>query len=508
MKLLHFLFSLLLGLLLLATDAYATDLYVASNCSGQPTPCYTTGQAAANATGPSDTVYFRAGTYAGFTASNSGSAGNYITFRPYQSEVVTIAGSSVACGGGYPTLICIPTSSAYVTIQGFKVDGGVAITQGIEIDAPYARVLYNEVYQTGGTGIACYLYFGGTTTVGWDCHDGVIQGNVIHDTNQANIEQSGGHRRNTGTNWGAGTIANDGAYNMQFLDNVVYFNHGEGLTVVGAGHLVRGNIVADNWSANIYCATCRNTTFDRNFAYVSSDARTYPLVTSTNQNNPAGFSGGDCDPVCAPMHDLTITNNVFNGGLFRYSVGGGFPDTNSKIYGNTMIMDNSIQGVGLEYRNAGTSITNLVIRNNIIYMTQDPAGVGAMRIDPALTSSTISNNIYYRSAGERYDYAGSIYTSLASWASASGDSNSLATNPLLIDASTVPCRLWVDPRGSLGAPCSVATVLASRNGKYCLRSDSPAIDAGISAIATGVSVPSNHASGRPDIGACQTFGVK
>lgn len=465
--------------LLIAVKVEATDRYVAASCSGQPTPCYTTAQAASNAAVAGDTVYFRAGSYAAFTVANSGTLGNPITFRNYNNETVTITGSPPDCGTGDGTSMICVNAVNYITINGLILHGSGTSTSGIQIShASFINLLNSEIRYAGQTGVAIYYA---------DTHDILVQNNVWHDNVQANIEQSGSFRQGactrpitgSGCDWGAGFNAGYNTYNINVIDNVAYFNHGEALTISGFNSVVRGNMVTDNWSANLYCTACYNTLYERNFIYVTPDFAAYPLMPgwSTNKVVYEGLSISSGDP---GVHDLTgivVANNILGGGINRWQYGTVFSDNGNQILNNTLITNPGEQGnAGIWWKNPGGTVSNLVVRNNLIHRTANGSGGGAIQLNN-ISSATVSNNIYYDTTGTALTYNAVTYSSLASWAAASGDSNSLVANPLLVNASATPCRLWVDPRGGLGAPCSIATARAQA-ANYALQATSPAKDHG------------------------------
>jgi Concanavalin A-like lectin/glucanases superfamily len=479
-------------LLLFSASVQATDRYVASctngistynpttgSCTGGSSLVYSTAQNASTVAVAGDTVYFRAGTYAGFTVANSGTAGNYITFRNYTGETVTISGSPPDCGTGDGTSMICVNAVNYVEINGLILHGSGTSTSGIQIShAAFINLLNSEIRYSGQTGVAIYYA---------DTHDILVQNNVWHDNIQGNIEQSGQFRQGTcqaalglgGCSWGAGFVAGYGTYNINVIDNVSYFNHGEGLTIAGSNSVVRGNIVTDNWSANLYCTACFNTTFERNFAYTTPDFAAYPLMPVYFQNRLVyeGLSISSGDP---GVHDLTgiiVANNILGGGLNRWQYGTVFSDNGNQVLNNTMITSpGAIGSTGLWWQNPGGTVTNLVVRNNLIHRTANGSGVGAIQLND-ISSAAVNHNIYYDTTGTTLIYNGVTYGSYASWASASGDSSSFVANPLLVDGSAVPCRLWVDPRGGLGAPCSIATARA-QTANYAPQAGSQAIDNG------------------------------
>jgi len=116
------LFFVLWFLLSASTVASATTLYVYPNCSGKPTPCYTTPQAAANIVNPGDTVIVGNGTYTGgstyvLSINRAGTSSNWITFRAENQWGAVLDGNNFASGYG----IQFGDNAAYLVVDGLDI---------------------------------------------------------------------------------------------------------------------------------------------------------------------------------------------------------------------------------------------------------------------------------------------------------------------------------------------------------------------------------------------------
>src|SRR5262249_10987111 len=230
----------------LCSQAFATDRYVdqgCSNgngyvpatraCSGGTALVYATGQACANAAIAGDTCLVRGGTYnvsvgnTFITSAASGNSSNPIIFKAYPGETPII---SLPIDNNDPdTFGFIILSNHDIIIDGFTIIGGAngIVTYG---GTNGIQALNNTVSFQYGTGI---IFYGGST-------NGIIRNNLVHDTNRVNWP------RGNSNNWGAGITAGNGSGGTLIEDNVVYWNHGEGISCYYGSDdcIIRGNIVA------------------------------------------------------------------------------------------------------------------------------------------------------------------------------------------------------------------------------------------------------------------------
>jgi uncharacterized protein YdeI (BOF family) len=109
-----FLVQMSVALLLLCWTGLAqATLYTVKTSGGT----FSTLQACANTAVAGDTCEVYAGSYAGWTQSTNGSAGNPITFTAHTGDTVTLTGNRAI----------LATNAQYITINGFRFTGGQAI---------------------------------------------------------------------------------------------------------------------------------------------------------------------------------------------------------------------------------------------------------------------------------------------------------------------------------------------------------------------------------------------
>lgn len=440
-----------------------------------------TGQKAANVAVAGDTIYFRDGSYAGFTVINSGNPGNYITFKNYGTENVIIdAQLGKVPGTNVQDDVINLSNRSYIIIDGFNITGNTAASGthtgrahvNVEMGPSSFIILQNcKISFSWGTGIGIYN----------EAHDIIVQGCRIFENAKDNFPRGAAPDR--GDDWGAGMIAFHGCYNILFKDNLIYWNHGEGVTAGDHSHDVvfDGNVCADNWSVNLYASDgSQNVTVKNNIVYTTSQACAGDSSTGTalGCGNPSNnnccpdsivlTSGDSSSSYAFGQRNLTgirIFNNVviaFGRALLRYNHEAGHPDSDWVIANNTFVLRGSV-GVGVKL-NGADSISNFRIQNNIITVT--PASF--MDIDPAPSGSVISNNLYNGSGN--WLLAGNSYGSYAAWAAAAGEINSGVADPLLVNAAVaLPVLRTGDD------PFDKAAFIEN----FKLQGGSPAIDAAV-----------------------------
>lgn len=136
--------------------AAASTFYVASDGRdsnpGTASRPWRTLQHAADVVRPGATVLIRSGTYSGFVMKRSGTSSSPITFQPYRTETVTIAGGSATAN------VIKITGAHHVTIRGLRVTGAAASRGGAGIrveNGSYGIVLdKNLIYRNRSYGIS------------------------------------------------------------------------------------------------------------------------------------------------------------------------------------------------------------------------------------------------------------------------------------------------------------------------------------------------------------------
>lgn len=484
---------LLLALLSTSVPAWAANRYVDSmispascgtysiasrNCSGSDGNAYKTIQSASDASAAGDTIHIRSGTYAGFSVTNSGSAGNIITYRPYLSESVTISAASgtVNDGGGHDVTTLI-NGKSYITFNGVSCSSVSVCQLTISGSAGYNQI----EYKAGAHHLTIqYIAITGATgsgLAGYDeSHDVTIESNRIYSNAQSNIPLG------TDGNWASGTICFHGCYNITYRSNLVYANAGEGLTCGDHGHewTIEDNLISDNWSVNLYSDGCQNVTMRNNIVWNSADGRARTIV---NGYNPDIYTWpvlivlavGDSNTAytSAELHltGYRIYNNILYNGVYgfqRYNsilIGSPTPDSDWVVANNTLIAT----GGGFEIKSAD-SYSDFTFKNNLICCALDTTyGQRFVYIDDACSGCSWGHSAYRSTSVQKYTYNGTDYTTYATWASASGDTNSLQTDPSLVSSGQALGPLW---GGSAVTEATVRTQAAS----FSINPGSPAVD--------------------------------
>src|SRR5437870_1312921 len=137
-------------LVILASTAFAADLYVATTGSdsnnGSPSTPWKTIQHATNVVNAGDTVHVASGTYttAAISSTHSGTSGSRIVFvsdSKWGAQIVINSGSNLGCW---------VNSGDYVDINGFDITedsgGAGSCTHGIYSTGANVDILHNRVH--------------------------------------------------------------------------------------------------------------------------------------------------------------------------------------------------------------------------------------------------------------------------------------------------------------------------------------------------------------------------
>ncbi len=215
-------------------------------------------RAAIAALGPGGELVLRGGTYAfntGFRITVNGSAAAPAVIRAKAGErpliqqnnpgqnIIEILGSGhlvvrgIAFTGGSHGIRLM--SSNDITIEDCEVyeTGDVAVSANSGGTYQRLRLLRNHIHHTNGTGEGMYL---GCNTDGCRVADSLIEGNYIHHTNRASVEQ------------GDGIEVKEGSYGNVIRDNVIHDTNYPGIitySTVGNGppNVIEGNVI---WNTN------------------------------------------------------------------------------------------------------------------------------------------------------------------------------------------------------------------------------------------------------------------
>jgi parallel beta-helix repeat protein len=312
---------------------------------GQP---WATVQHAAETLIAGDTVYIKAGTYAErVNPSNSGAAGNVITYSAYPGDVVTIDGSGVTLPGWEAGLFEI-SSLSHITVTGLRViNAGPGDNHvGILIDSSDHVVISNcSTYNTASSGIAAWnstnIIIEGNE-VELACNDGEQECITVAVTDGFEVRHNHVHHSGPGSIGGEGIDAKDGSRSGK-----VYGNH--------VHHINRLGIYVDSWDKHTYNIEVFGNVVHHcagdGFALAAENSGLLEDVIVFNNiayaNDHVGLTiGGWGEPGAThPMSDITVINNTFH-------------DNGQAGWGGGILIDNS-------------EITGLVIRNNICSRNSD-----------------------------------------------------------------------------------------------------------------------------------------
>ncbi len=299
-------------------------------------------QKAANTISAGDIVNIMAGTYGGFTiSSKSGTSGNWITFRPYQSDVVIIDSWSdeYASTGGvtYGWCIQVDGSTSYIEFNGFEIT-----ESNDELNGPtYAEYSLNGKAATHGA-----VRIKNTSN-----HIRVINCN-IHDM-------------------GAGGSGTDQECHFnEFINNTVNnvgrSKRGYGLYWSGDDNIIRGNTFSNCYGQGINIWSSHTPKPDRNLI---EDNISYDNGHSDYGAGWPGFPAEGvlygCGIVCGSGGiDNIIQNNIIYGNLEDgIQITWGMDDT---IVVNNTIYNNARRGIHM-FAGAVNTVDGTIVRNNISY---------------------------------------------------------------------------------------------------------------------------------------------
>ncbi len=422
-----FVIATALVFLLFAGTSEAADYYVSptgaatwANCSGT-TPLNGTSacswQTAMASAVADDIVYFRGGTYnvgtigsqrdyANMRPSNSGTAGNPITFIAYSGETPVITGT-VINGSVAAYFGC--SYNNYITWDGFAA----------------TLQVYSGSYETQTWGAWGSTY----CTIKNSNFTGVNVGSRVYNTSFVRIV--GSTYSTIENNYFHDLIGTTGAVNTAGI----WLFEGDYTTIRNnTFYNTKGAVYGkdDVSSADIYNNFVYNPTLDDvQGIYINRNAGGTTVGFNIYQNVMVGCS-----------IELVGVGGIVN---------------NSKIYNNTIYNTNGNEGVSIS-----SGVSNVEIFNNIIY---GPSPL--LRYYTASTYSYANNNSFYRSSSFVWNLNWTTnYTSIASWTAATGfDANSITSNPLFVNtggASAADYKLQANsPARTSGRGGSYATVMGA-----------------------------------------------
>jgi len=373
-------------------DGYSV-YYVAPSCTGLPTPCFNTVQAAVDAAdAPGDVIKVAAGTY----------------------QVVHI-NKTVTIRGGYTTAFADPpnpdvnlttldaerqerviyiTGNISPTLEGLRIVNGLTTGNGSGIYVAYAhpvisgcQVLSNIAYANGG---GLYL----------DHSNATLIGNTFTD-NSANY---GG----------------DGLYlfyaNATLSRNNVSANRGDGLYLSYSNATLNENTISANYGCGLYLtysdATLISNTVFHNIAtggggglhLYRSNAMLIGNIVSTNVATGTRPDGGGLylDESAATLNGNTVCCNTAanGGGLYLHL-------SDAALNGNTVCSNTaSSSGGGLYLDNS-----DAILNGNTVYSNTARSSGGGLLL--SFSDATLSRNIIYANTatGAWSGHGGGLYLS-------------------------------------------------------------------------------------------------
>jgi len=470
---------LLIGVIvLLSPTVSATDYYVSpsggtnwNSCTSIGSPC-SLGTASQNAQA-GDTVYIMAGTYSGFSPSNSGSAGNYITFRNYQDDVVNIntnSGSAISVSG-----------KDYLQFIGLNLNGGSQA--GFYLQGPASNLILDRLTISGGYKGIQFVGSGSTVS------DSTIRDCEISDTidtcinlyqHNTNILIDNNHLSYCA--WEQTGDENDG------IQVNVWNGDGQGPD----GIIITNNEIEYTGRQGLMTWNAIN------------------LLVKDNHFHHCGASGIQIEDGAV---NVVVDGNLneYNAQHYETETGVWIDNTENAVVQNNILRHNKI---GLMISKSD----QVIARNNIVYSNdvsaQDPAGIVAVKYDGVSnTNNMIVHNTVYRN-GQGANHGGGI--SLGAWgtmesavvknniASESGSeidlyikcrsyesdyNNYYSANSLSISVNGNTIG-WDQYKSQTGQDQNSITqdpkFVDSSSGDFTLQSSSPCIDAG-GPLATTVS---------------------
>jgi hypothetical protein len=350
-----------LALIVFSMTCYAADYYVAmKGCAdsgkGTESEPWCTIQKAARTARAGDTVYVKEGTYKGeIKFEHSGKEDNWITFRNYNDDKVTIRDGNFF---GF--------SVSYIRMQGFHITHPPYRVPAIRFygNGGHIEILDNEVSYVNTS-------WHGAVEVGGSVHDFRIDGNHVHNCS-------------TGTAEAIKVFQH--ARDFKITNNLVEGNTNIGIVVNGWSHwgkpkngVISGNIVRFNskkapWSAGIYLDCTNDMIVENNIAY----------------GNIRGLQLGCEQPKDIAENNIVRYNIAYENTGAGMQVGGyqGGMTRNNEIYGN-LFYDNGLEEIGFET----TPGEENYFYNNIF---SDP---GTTLIDDPGESNHFDHNLFHDRRG-------------------------------------------------------------------------------------------------------------
>lgn len=373
-------------------------------------------QKSANTLQAGDTVYVMAGTYNEQVAPlNSGTAGNYIVYKTYQNENVTLDGTGIVLPNYAVGLFHIEGRS-FIKVSGFRIinTGPYHDNSGICLGSSDNIIIEkNHTYNTISSGIAsweCTNITIDSNEVELACNDGWQECLTVAVTVNFEVKNNYIHNGGPGTNGGEGICIKDGSSNGKVYKNrITNLPARPGIYVDAQGRNtfnidVYQNLLYDNGASAIQIAS--------EVGGLLHDIKIYNNVAY--HNGVLGLMISDCCISAHPLQNIIIINNTF------YRNGSG-------AWGGGILNDNP-------------QAQNVIIRNNIC--SQNLSFQIALRDSVLLSNITADHNLIDGFRG----YTGEIYGR----DSVTGDPQFV--NPAVYNLHLLITSPAIDRGSSLNAP--------------------------------------------------------
>ncbi|MGH7708032.1 MAG: right-handed parallel beta-helix repeat-containing protein [Vulcanimicrobiaceae bacterium] len=361
--------------------ANGPTLYVSAsgsdrNAGSFSAPLATLVQAARDAQ-PGTTIVVRGGTYAPsdtIRIQTNGSSSAHVVFKPYAGEHVVFTGSNLSGGD------LIDISGSYIDFADFELRNSPSTALHVT-GASHVTISGVTIHDSQEA-----AFQAGQSDNFSDAQDVVFQNGTVYRNGLVNSGRDG-------QPWPA-IVRAFGASNVQFLNNTVYDNYGEGVDfILCKGGVASGNTIHDNFGAEVYLDNASNIRVEKNFIY-ENDPGYYKTISGVGPTPATGISIAN-EPYGLQNigHDDLIDDNIVIGGnsSFYYGDfgnGGGLVNDTianndffqpsgryptiaieaSSLHRNTLIANNIFAQGDSSGQNAGVSTTaGLTFEHNLWY---------------------------------------------------------------------------------------------------------------------------------------------
>lgn len=387
---------------------------------------------------PGSTVYILAGTYnEKVTCNVSGTAGQPITFRNYQNDVVTISGAGISTQDAVVAIY----DQSYVIIEGLNIQDNEQLdAQGILVEGACTGIEIRNNHITNihfssnpnapatpSTNAQPLIVYG--TDGANPVSDLVIEGNTIN------------HCR---TGYSEGLAINGNVDGFVLRNNTVYDITNIGIDLIGHEGTAPANDQARNGTIEY------NTVFNCKSPYATAagiyvdGARDLVIEHNTIYQCQWGIEIG-CENIGQSASVIVVRNNlIYDNDDAGLAVGGyDYPGGSGKVVNCTIrhntLYDNDKSSGGVGGVTGEVNITyteQCTLSHNIIYATNG-AHLVLFVDNVGSVGLALDYNLYYFSGNApEFEYEGTTYTSLAAYQSATGqDAHALYADPAFDNAA-------------------------------------------------------------------------